>query len=275
MSRTDTRQVVDLGGQTIRVEHRPGHEGEVPLLLCNGIGANLELWAPLLEHLDRPTITFDAPGVGGSSVPPYPPTMRGIAALVSQLLHHLDISEVDVLGLSWGGALAQELARRDPQVRRLVLVSTTAGWIAVPGRLPVLVRMVHPRRYRDPEYLRQVAGLLYGGEVRDHPEWLRQHGHQRYVRQAGTRGYVWQLLAGRRWTSWWALPGLSPPTLVLCGDDDPIIPLVNARILARRIPNARLHIVRDGGHLFLLIRAAEYGPMITNFLGTNDPTTPS
>lgn len=82
----------------------------------------------------------------------------------------------------------------------------------------------------------QVAGLLYGGEVRDHPEWLREHGHQRYVRQASTRGYVWQLLAGRRWTSWWGLPGLSHPTLVLSGDDDPIVPLVNARILARAYP---------------------------------------
>lgn len=275
MTSAGTRQLVDLGTQTIRVERRPGHAGELPLLLCNGIGANLELWAPFLEHLDRPTITFDAPGVGGSSVPLYPPTMRGIAALVSEMLHHLEVREVDVLGLSWGGALAQEMARRDPRVRRLVLASTTAGWMAVPGQLSVLARMVHPRRYRDPEYLLQVAGLLYGGDVRDRPEWLREHGHQRYVRQAGTRGYVWQLLAGRRWTSWWALPGLSQPTLVLNGDDDPIIPLINARMLARRIPNARLHAVRTGGHLFLLTRAAEYGPMITDFLRRDDPTAPS
>ncbi len=261
-----TRRLVSLGRQTIRVDRRPG-VGDVPLLLCNGIGANLELWDPFVAEVGRPTIAFDAPGVGGSSVPVYPPTMRWLGRLVGRLLDELEVDRVDVLGLSWGGALAQQLAHRNPtRVRRLVLAGTTAGWTAVPGSPKVLSRMLSTKRYRSPEYLESIAADLYGGEVRQHPQWLREHGHQRYVRQAGTRGYVWQLLAGRRWTSLPWLHRLAQRTLVLSGDDDPIIPLVNARLLASRIPRAELRVVPGGGHLFLLTRAAEYGPVITRFL---------
>ncbi len=265
-----TRDLVELGRQVVRVDRRPG-TGDVPLLLCNGIGANLELWDPFVAEVGRPTIAFDAPGVGGSSVPVYPPTMRMLGALVGRLLDELGLERVDVLGLSWGGALAQELARRNPErVRRLVLAATTAGWTAVPGSPRVLARLASPKRYRSPAHLEAIAADLYGGEVRRHPQWLRDHGHQRYVRQAGTRGYVWQLLAGRRWTSLPWLHRLAQPTLVLSGDDDPIIPLANARLLSRRIPRARLHVVPGGGHLFLLTRAATYGPMVTDFLA-DDP----
>ena len=59
---------------------------------------------------------------------------------------------------------------------------------------------------------------------------------------------------------------LPQPTLVLNGDDDPIVPLVNGRILARRIRNARLHVVRGGGHLFLLERPAETADLVAEFL---------
>jgi pimeloyl-ACP methyl ester carboxylesterase len=65
-------------------------------------------------------------------------------------------------------------------------------------------------------------------------------------------GYLFQLYATMGWTSAHWLHTLLQPTLVLAGDNDRAIPLVNARFLARRIPHARLHVVKDGGHLFLL-----------------------
>ena len=69
------------------------------------------------------------------------------------------------------------------------------------------------------------------------------------------------------WTSIPWLPRLSVPTLVMTGDDDPIIPTVNGRILASLIPGARLHVVRGGGHLFLLEEAAASAAVIDEFLG--------
>jgi pimeloyl-ACP methyl ester carboxylesterase len=64
----------------------------------------------------------------------------------------------------------------------------------------------------------------------------------------------------------WFNLGLPQPTLVLAGNDDPIVPLTNGRILNRLIPDARLHIVPGGGHLFLLDRPTETAAVVTDFL---------
>jgi pimeloyl-ACP methyl ester carboxylesterase len=76
---------------------------------------------------NRAQLRFDVPGIGGSALPRVPLRMPQLAALVEQLWQHFDITEVDVLGYSWGGALAQELARRNPEaVRKLALMARAA-----------------------------------------------------------------------------------------------------------------------------------------------------
>jgi pimeloyl-ACP methyl ester carboxylesterase len=71
------------------------------------------------------------------------------------------------------------------------------------------------------------------------------------------------------------LRALRQETLVLAGGDDPIVPLINGRILAWGIPNARLHIMRHGGHLFLLEIPAEIAALVAGFLtGSGDPAWP-
>ena len=77
---------------------------------------------------------------------------------------------------------------------------------------------------------------------------------------------MWQLAAMYGWTSLPWLHRLPHETLVLAGDDDPLVPLANARLLAAAIPCARLHVIRGGGHLFLLDSAPQAGPLITRFL---------
>jgi pimeloyl-ACP methyl ester carboxylesterase len=79
-------------------------------------------------------------------------------------------------------------------------------------------------------------------------------------------GYAGQLFAISGWTSLPWLGGLRQPTLVLAGDDDPIVPLVNGRILTRCIPNARLHVLRGGGHLFLLEQPARMAAVVADYL---------
>ncbi len=74
-----------------------------------------------------------------------------------------------------------------------------------------------------------------------------------------------QLLAGVGWSSLPGLPFIRQPTLILAGDDDPIIPLVNARIMQRLIPHARLHVYADG-HLGLVTSADDLAPRIAGFL---------
>lgn len=94
-------------GQQIRVNVRVGTG--VPLVLCNGIGASVEVLDPLVARLDPDTtvVRFDVPGAGGSPDSPLPDGFPYLAAVLGRLLTKIGIhGPVDVLGLSWGGALA-------------------------------------------------------------------------------------------------------------------------------------------------------------------------
>jgi poly(3-hydroxyalkanoate) depolymerase len=252
-------------GQPVRVAVRPG-TGR-PLVLCNGIGASLELLLPFVDALDAdiPVVRFDVPGVGGSPAPIVPYTFPGLARFVGKLLDTLGYADVDVLGISWGGGLAQQFAFQNPhRCKRLVLVSTATGSLMVPAHPRVLRRMITPRRYRDAGYAVSIAADLYGGKLRDDPELAGPLLHDQ-SRVGSGRGYLLQLLAGAGWTSLPFLPLIRQPTLVLAGDDDPIIPLVNARLMERLLPNATLHVFHDG-HLGLVTCAPELGPVVARFL---------
>jgi poly(3-hydroxyalkanoate) depolymerase len=260
-------QHIDVDGVRLRVAIRGRGR---PLLLLMGIGGNLEMWHPFQERLDGAlvqTITVDAPGTGGSQGYRYPRRMPGLARTMSLLLDALDYSTVDVLGVSFGGVLAQQLARQDPQrVRRLVLAATGPGLGGVPGSPRVLLRLATPRRYTQPEYFRRVAGDLYGGGARRDPDALLHGSLARFARAPALSGYLAQLYAITGWTSLPWLNRLPQRTLVLAGDDDPIVPLPNGRLLARFIPRAELVVVDGGGHLFLLERAAEMAEVVTGFI---------
>ena len=147
--------------------------------------------------------------------------------------------------------------------------------LMVPARLSVLSKMLTPRRYRDPAYAKAIAPMLYGGRMRRRPDEVR-HVVYEQERLGSRTGYFLQLLAGVGWTSLPALPLIRQPTLILAGNDDPIIPLVNARIMRALLPHATLH-VYDDGHLGLLTSADELGPLVSRFLtspsGENAPTS--
>jgi poly(3-hydroxyoctanoate) depolymerase len=187
--------------------------------------------------------------------------------MVEHMLDRLGYERVDVLGISWGGVLAQQLAHQAPQrVRRLVLASTSAGMPGlggVPGSPSALIKLLHPRRYRDPDYLASVAGQLYGGEALGLPE---EHFAARLGKPPSTWGYRRQIWAVQAWTALPWLRSLEQATLVLAGDDDPLVPVVNGKILARLIPDARIVVVRGGGHLFLLQLATQMAGLIADFV---------
>jgi len=258
-------QHVTVGGTRLRVSI----EGRGrPLLLFNGIGASLELLQPFRRELRASeTIVIDMPGTGGSATTALPRRFRGLSRLADAALDVLGYGGVDVLGVSWGGALAQEFALRHPRrVRRLVLAATSTGVLSVPGGPAALWVLATPRRYTSTTYFESVAPILYGGAFREDPGLLRRQGHLRFIHPPSVRGYLWQLAAGYGWTSLFRLHRVASPTLVLAADDDPIIPLVNARILAHRLPDARLRVIPRGGHLFLITHAEAVAPVVEAFL---------
>jgi pimeloyl-ACP methyl ester carboxylesterase len=171
-------RTVTAAGRTVRVAVRPGTDGSVPpLLLMNGIGASLEVLQPFVDalHPRRTVIRFDVPGVGGSPRPVVPYNLTTFSPVVAGLLSRLGHEDpVDVLGLSWGGGLAQHFAvQHRRRVRRLVLAATATGSLMVPARPRTLAKMLTPRRHRDPEYARAIAGEIYGGTMRTEPSGRR------------------------------------------------------------------------------------------------------
>ena len=258
-------RLVPVLGQQIRVQVRRG--SGVPLVLCNGIGASLEVLDPLVAQLDPDTtvVRFDVPGTGGSPNSPFPYGFPYLAAVLGRLLKKVGIRDtVDMLGVSWGGALAQQFAFQHPhRCRRLILVSTGTGLMMVPGRPRVLAKMVTPRRFIDHKYAATIAGDLYGGTARTDPSMIKRLFDRQ--RRAGSRiGYLHQLLAGSVWTSIFALPLIRQQTLVIAGLDDPVVPLANARIMHQLLPHSTLH-PHAGGHVDLIANAAELGPVIEMF----------
>ena len=265
-------RTVVVAGTPLRVAIRPGTGAGPPLLLANGIGASLETLQPFVDALDPAieVIRFDVPGVGGSPLPARPYRFATLAWLLRGLLGKLSYPAADVLGISWGGGLAQQFALSSPlRCRRLILVATATGpQTMVPGNPLVLAKMLTQRRYLDPDYARRIAGDLYGGSARTDPGTIT--GILRQERPGPRRGYLYQHAAGLGWTSLPFLPLIRQRTLVLAGDDDPIIPLANAKILAALIPSARLH-VYHGGHLELVTRPGLLAPVVAGFLAPQSP----
>ncbi len=275
----DRVRTLAVRGLQARVAVRPARgwlKDEPPLLLCNGIGASLEALQPLVDHLDpdRGVVRFDVPGVGGSQPPPVPYPIAALSSWVTAMMARLGHERFDVLGLSWGGGLAQQLAVQSRHhVRRLVLVATGTGMLMVPAHPRVLSRMLTPRRHRDPAYAASIAAEIYGGTMRTDPLLGADLLHAT-TRAGPRRGYYFQLAAMTGWSSLPFLRLIRQPTLVLGGDDDPIIPVANPRMQARLIPDARLH-VYHGGHLALLTEADQLGPLVDAFLAEAVPSEES
>jgi len=207
-----------------------------PLLLINGLGADSSMW----EHAEQilagrsRTIVFDSPGTGRSETPVLPRSLPALAGIVTGLLDALGHQQVDVLGFSFGGALAQQVAKDAPaRIRRLALVSTFCGWGATAG---------------EPEALRRVAA--HGSTV------------------SNPLGYAYQLWALAAWTSLPWLRSIVAPTLVLAGTEDALVPPSNAVQLARALPHARLHLLPGAEHLHLFSAQGAGASLLAEFFST-------
>lgn len=258
---------LELGHLRIRVSDSGPEDSGTPLLLVNGLGANLEIWQPLRARLSRRTVAVDLPGTGGSSTPLLPMTIPDVARVVLRVTDELGIETLDVLGFSFGGSIAQELARLAPRrVRRLVLVSASCGWGSVPGSPLALAVLSNPLRYYSPAFFKTVAPVLVGGRGARSERFLDRQARKRAARPPSLLGYWYQLCSVSAWSSWAWLHTLHQPTLLIAGDLDQVVPAVNARLMAALLPHARLRTWPDGGHMLLLDSARRVAPVIEEFL---------
>lgn len=255
----------DVLGRVVRVGRWHAEEpvAAPPLLFFSGIGANIELLAPFLEALrGRDVITFDMPGVGGSAENPHPYRLSSVADTGARILAALGVERADVMGVSWGGMLAQEFAYRHPQnVSRLILAATSAGMPMIPGSLSTLAKMVTSHRYTDSGSMEAYLQTLYGGSSRNLGSYAAR------IQAPTSNGYLHQLLAIAGWTSLRKLTRIKVPTLILMGAEDRVVPPANGKVLKFLLPEARLEVLEDAGHLFILTHMDAVAGMVEEFLG--------
>jgi pimeloyl-ACP methyl ester carboxylesterase len=263
---------------TLPVLHHAVRGSGAPLLLLNGIGLDLQAWGPAADLLarERRLVLADARGTGGSGPSPGPATTAGMAADALALLDHLGLERVDVLGLSLGGLVAQELALLAPgRVRALVLAATAAR---LPGRsrraLDAWRRLIRTGADADALRREQVAWVLGTATLEDDATTELVVGAMSGAPAPSPEGYSAQCDACLAHDSGARAPGIRAPALVLGGRDDALIPPGATEALARLLPRARLETL-PGGHAFLLESAAPAAEAVLRFLREVDAREPT
>jgi pimeloyl-ACP methyl ester carboxylesterase len=229
-------------------------EGE-PVLLVMGLGLSGGAWWRTVDALSRRfrVITFDNRGVGRSRglTPAY--TTEALADDAVAVLDALEIAEANVYGLSLGGMVAQQIALRHPRrVRSLVLGATTPG-----GRRAELadeeVMTFFTSRQNLPREEAAWASVAYnyGRRCRDqHSDRIAEDIRHRLDHQFDETAYQAQLMAAAMHNCTSRLSRIGVPALIVHGEEDRVVPVANAHVIAGRLPHGRLHLLEGTGHLY-------------------------
>jgi hypothetical protein len=232
-----------------------------PLVVFSGIGMNMEMLEPIASRMPgRRILSFDMPGIGQSPDPIFPYTIPHMALTLAALLDRLRVETVDLLGISWGGAVVQQFAfQHRPRTGKLVLAATSAGGTMIPGNPSMIGKMLDPLEYSVEKTLRRNLAMFYNGG-----------GAERVSLNAATApsplGWSCQLAAFGGWSSAPFLPLLGMPVLIMADEDDQLIPPANAHLLHNAIPGSQLDMTKGGGHLFMLSQPDAFISKLNGFL---------
>lgn len=273
--RCDDRDIryLEVEGLRIRVLIRSPQADTVPLVMLNGLGQSIEVLMPLISELgDRPVICFDMPGVGLSDMAERHFSIADYAGLTADILRRLNIGTYDLMGISWGGAVAQQLAHDDPAgCRRMILAISSAGGLTSWWGSPVaLSEITLPLRFSDRDYGNFIGPLMYGGQALANPSLFRDYS--RHAVRPSLPGYYSQVRALCSWTSICWLRQITQPVLVIAGIFDALIPFPNQLVLAQMIPRAEMKVYPDG-HLILFSRRQEIARLTETFLDRDHAPT--
>jgi pimeloyl-ACP methyl ester carboxylesterase len=257
----------DLNGFRIHYETRGAG---APLLLLNHIGGSRLGWreeflAGLEAHFSL--ILPDHRGTGDSDKPDVLYTLRDLAGDIVGLLDTLAHQRVHLLGLSMGGAVAQELALAAPQrIDHLILVATFCGpRKSVPPDPAVLERFAGREGLSRVEQIKAVLPIYYSRTFIDANETLLLELTARGTEGTPRHTLARQTEAVQQFDSYDALSTINHPTLVIHGTADPIIPCENAHILAKRLPHARLELLPGVGHVPMTEEPHTVGHLVKKF----------
>lgn len=257
----------------VRLAYRVRGEGP-PLVLLMGYRLNSAAWpATFIDGLAQrfTVVTLDNRGTGLSDKPVEGYAIANLARDVRGLLDELGFAEVNMLGYSMGGAIAQEFVRQFPdRVSRLILCATLPGGSRATYAKASVVQVMRDLDGLSPE---QAARCIW--KVTYAPGYLEQHQaiaedqmRREIALPTPLHAADLQFQAFAEFDGSRALAGIRCPTLVLTGDLDELIPPQNSMLMAKLIPDAKLVVIAGGGHRVLWEATQICVELITEFLAT-------
>src|SRR5580692_6198201 len=247
-----------------------------PLLLIMGLSYPSYMWhrsRPILAARYR-TIALDNRGVGQSEVPPGIYSIALMASDAASVLHAAGVESAHVFGVSMGGMIAQELALQYPsRVRSLILGCTAAGGpYAIKAESAALETLM--RRDLTPEESKEaIIPFIY--DPATPRERIDEDMVIRMKWYPTPQGYMGQLQGIFGWEASSRLAQITAPTLVIHGESDRLVPPANARLIAERIPGAKLVLIPHASHIFATDQPAAAHHAILEFLAAQQPRTQS
>ena len=221
-----------------------------PLVLAHGATSDGRIWEPQLEALadEFTVIAWDEPGAGGSSDLPDDFALTDYADCLAAVIEAAGVAPAHVGGLSWGGTVVLELYRRRPElIQSLILIDTYAGWKGSLPKEEVRARVAHLREAlasQGQDFDPTLPGLFAGDPPARYVPLLEAMG--RAVRPASMRREL-SLMAETDQSE--LLPHVAVPTLLVWGELDARSPLYVARQFEAAIPDTRLVVIPNCGHV--------------------------
>jgi pimeloyl-ACP methyl ester carboxylesterase len=242
-----------------------------PLLLIMGLRRNAEWWYRQIPELSPhfQVIAFDNRGAGRSDQPPREYSIGLFAEDTAALLDGLGIPRAHVLGISMGGYIAQELAINFPEkVQRLVLGCTGCGGRRAVRMSPEGMAKFTAVQGLNPEQILRKDMDIYFSErfIRENQERIKEFIAVSLRDYQPADAFQRQLAACQAHDTGDRLDRLTAPTLIMTGDDDPLVPPQNSRILQELIPGAELTLFPGLRHCFFMEADREFNRKAIEFL---------
>jgi 3-oxoadipate enol-lactonase len=239
-----------------------------PLLLIMGLGWTSHAWyrtRPLLNQRYR-TIALDNRGVGQSDAPPGPYSIPQMASDAAAVLGDAKVNAAHVFGVSMGGMIAQEFALQYPQkVRSLILGCTAAGGPEAVRADQAALQVLMTRGANPDEFTKAISPFIYD---RGTPaKRIEEDTEIRRKWYPTGDAYFAQLQAIMAWEAYTRIAQITRPTLVIHGENDLLVPPENGKMIAARIPGAKLVLIPNASHIFVTDQAEAAHTAILDFLG--------